>query len=293
MSEFNFKKFTIEDKPLFDKYFQEMQPEIAEYSFTNLFVWRDVGQFEFCQYEEGIIIKAHYRNERYFLPPIGYKNNKAIFQKLIYLAKEHNFPFKIRRVPENYIPTANELNLKVMEDRDNFDYIYLTEDLAYLKGRKYDGKRGFIKKFQKNYKYKYVKFKKEHIDCCLKLAEEWVKRKSSSDQSLIDEYNAIKETISYAEPLQMTGGFICVHDETVAFTFGEQLNNNTFVIHFEKANSQFNGSYQTINQLFVQNEILGKYKFINREQDVGVESIRKAKLSYQPVSMIKKYIISE
>jgi hypothetical protein len=92
--------------------------------------------------------------------------------------------------------------------------------------------------------------------------------------------------------LGLSGGVVLVEGRVAAFSFGEKLNDTTFVVHFEKADPAYTGSYQIINQLFVQNEVSGRYLFVNREQDLGIEGIRKAKLSYVPVRLLKKYLVS-
>ena len=110
--------------------------------------------------------------------------------------------------------------------------------------------------------------------------------------TLHNEYFAIKEFLTNYDKFNAIGGVICIEDDIVAYTFGEKLNKDTFVIHFEKGNPKFNVVYQTINKLFVENDIDQKYNYINREQDLGITGIRKAKQSYYPVKMIKKYNIT-
>jgi len=119
-----------------------------------------------------------------------------------------------------------------------------------------------------------------------------MRNKDSSDSSVNDEFLAFKNFIEYFPKLNASGGIILVEGKVVAFSFGEKLNENTFVIHFEKADSSYTGSYQIINQLFVQSEAYGKYAFVNREQDMGIEGLRKAKLSYAPFKLLKKYMAS-
>ena len=93
------------------------------------------------------------------------------------------------------------------------------------------------------------------------------------------------------EKFNSRGGVICIEDKIVAYSFGEKLNKNTFVVHFEKGDPKYAGVYQTINKLFVENEVSSKFNYINREQDLGISGIRKAKLSYSPVQLIKKFNI--
>jgi hypothetical protein len=108
----------------------------------------------------------------------------------------------------------------------------------------------------------------------------------------LDEYDALCELLEHYDRFRCAGAVVCVEGVPAAFSFGEALNDSTFVVHFEKADTRLVGSFQTINQQFVQNEVLGGYEFVNREQDLGVPGLRKAKESYVPIRMEKKYIVS-
>lgn len=291
MHELVFKKIAIEDKELFDKFFHEYPPNISEYTFTNLYVWKNSRQIEFSQYEEGLIILAHHENSKYFLPPIGFRDNKKTFDFLLNYGLKNNLTNSIKRADENYINQIKDLNVKITEEHDNFDYVYNTDDLAFLKGRKYSAKRNFITQFLGEYFHKYWQYTLKCKEKCLELTETWFKERANN-KSLINEYNAIKELLLNFEKFDAIGGVLCAEDSIAGYCFGEKLNKDTFVIHFEKADSKFNGGYQAINKFFVENQIMGKYKYVNREQDLGIAGIRKAKKSYYPCKMIKKYTIS-
>ena len=118
--------------------------------------------------------------------------------------------------------------------------------------------------------------------------------KHLTDKNINDEYISFREFLDNYTALSKTlaGGLIFVQKRLAAFSFGERLNDTMFVVHFEKADLEFTGSYQMINQLFVQNEVLPAYPFVNREQDMGIEGLRKAKLSYAPFRLLKKYTVS-
>lgn len=292
MTLLKFKKLSLEDKPHFCKYFTEYPSNISEYTFTNLFVWNDSKQIEFTEFEGHLILLMTADGKTCFLPPIGPEPQGKIIPLLLEYAEHNNFPFCIKKAPKDFVNKLKKYSFVIEEDRDNFDYIYRAHDLAELSGRKYDGKRGFIKKFKAQYKYNYINFTTEHINCCLPLAEEWMYNRDKNNPALQNELKAIEKIISYAGELSIIGGFIRIFEKTIAFTFGEKLNHTTFVIHFEKADPEYTGSYQVINQLFIQNQVDGKYKYVNREQDLGIESIRKAKLSYNPCILGKKYTIT-
>ena len=294
MKKINFKKLTFNDKSLFDKYFEKFPPQISEYSFTNLYVWHKSRVIEYAQYEEGLVILATTNNEKYFLSPIGYKDNKKIIDFILEYGQKNNLTNTIKRVDEKIINSVKDTGLKIVEDRDNFDYVYNREDLAFLKGRKFSNKRGFVKKFCADYYHRYWSFKnhKECRDKCLKFTEKWFEDKKPVNDTLYNEYFALKEFFANYNKFNSIGGVICIEDEIIAYTFGEKLNKNTFVVHFEKGDPKYTGVYQTINKLFVENDISNKFEYINREQDLGISGIRKAKHSYNPVKMIKKFNIT-
>jgi hypothetical protein len=294
MNKLNFKKLTLKDKTLFDHFFEKYPPLISEYTFTNFYVWQKSRIIEFAQYEEGIIILATTDNEKYLLSPIGYKDTKKIITFILEYAQKKNITNIIKRVDEKTIDSIKDLGLKIIEDRDSFDYLYNRDDLAFLKGRKYSNKRGFIKKFCADYYHRYWSYE-NHKECrekCLAFTDEWFEKRKPIDKTLYNEHFAIKEFLMNYNKFNSIGGVICIEDKIVAYSFGEKLNKNTFVVHFEKGDPKYSGIYQTINKLFVENEIPPKYNFINREQDLGISGIRKAKQSYSPVQLIKKFNIT-
>ena len=124
------------------------------------------------------------------------------------------------------------------------------------------------------------------------MTEEWAEAKKEKDATVNDELSAFKEFMENYHHLSAVGGVIIIDNKIAAFSFGERLNDTTFVVHYEKADNSYTGGYQVINQLFVQNEVSGKYLFVNREEDMGNEGIRKAKLSYVPIRLIKKYTVT-
>ena len=182
--------------------------------------------------------------------------------------------------------------LVVEPDRDQSDYVYLVEDLATLKGRKYHRKRNHIKQFKEKYSYQYVPLTSEWISECLQLQDTWCDlRNCDAIPSLASEALAVKEALTHFETLGMKGGAILIDGKVEAFTLGEPLNPETVVIHIEKTNPAYERLYPTINQAFLEKEWSG-YTYVNREQDLGEEGLRKAKESYFPHHMVNKYSIT-
>lgn len=186
---------------------------------------------------------------------------------------------------EKLYPGKFEIKL----NRDAFDYVYSSEKLINLSGKKLQPKRNHISYFKKNFNWSYEKITKETIHECLSMSEKWLSENlHKSAEDLEKELKIIRCAFENYDMLGYVGGLIRVDGEVIAYTMGEQLTENTFCVHIEKAFSSIRGAYPMINQQFVQNELSG-YKFINREDDVGAENLRKAKLSYAPEILYEKY----
>lgn len=300
MADLKFKEIELSDKTIFEQVLKQEQPEMSEYTFTNLFIWRRSRVIEFAEYKDGLIVKTLHDGKTGFYPPVGYDDLGEVYSVISDYAKKSNLPFVIERVPgyqvERLRQTGDDKNYLFTDDRDNYDYIYTSEKLAFLKGRKLDGKRGFVNNFRKKYQFNYLKYHSHMRERCLKMAGSWINRKGKLEApqliGLLNEFEALNQLLEHFDELDFIGGVLCVNGNPAAMTFGEPLNDDMFVVHFEKANTDYVGSYQMINQQFVQNEMVGKYAYVNREQDLGISGIRKAKKSYVPDRMLSKYSVT-
>ena len=287
----DFTPISIEAKHIFDEYFRLCPPEISELTFTNLFVWRNSRSIEYAIYNDILILKASYGGTRYFFPPIG-ENRAAGYEAAVAAAKECGIDM-IKLIPERDGTIVQDLfnNSHILtEDRDNFDYVYAADKLANLTSRKLSSKRNFIHRFENSYKYRLLPYQPNMRDGCIRLMQKWITNRTD-DVGLRNEYVAMQNLLDDYEHLDAVGAVIEVDGTIVAFAFGEPLNNDTFVIHFEKADTDYVGSYQMINKLFVSENVLPCYAFVNREQDLGHEGIRRAKMSYLPDRLVAKYIL--
>jgi hypothetical protein len=184
---------------------------------------------------------------------------------------------------------ANTGKFGIEPVRDHFDYIYRSEDLKRLAGRKYDAKRNHINIFNKNNQFTYREIAEKDLLGCLQTANRWCQLHGcDKNMELHDEYLAIINACNYYPELGLKGGLIEVNGRIEAFTFGEMLNDRTAVIHVEKADSEIRGLYAVINQQFVEHTWV-EVPLINREQDLGEPQLRKAKESYYPDHLVEKY----
>jgi len=289
-----FKDFSLEEKPILEEAFLKFPPVISEFTFTNLFIWRQAYQLRISHLKDFICLLADKGDQSFFFPPIGEGDRVESFRVLLQCLKEGGISPKIARVPESMVTQIDwkENGMRADLDRDQSDYIYLVEDLTKLEGRKYHRKRNHIKQFKEKYSYQYLSLTPEWISECLRLETEWCDlRHCEVVPGLANESVAIKEALTHFDQLNMKGGAILIDGKLEAFTLGEPLNPETVVIHIEKANPAFEGLYPMVNQTFLENAWSG-YSFVNREQDLGEEGLRKAKESYFPHHMIHKYTIT-
>jgi hypothetical protein len=288
-----FKDLSLEEKPLLDTLFNLFPPVISEFTFTNLFIWRHAYQLRISRLKNIVCLLSDQGKNSFFFPPIGEGDMVECFRmSLQYLEGRGALP-KIARTPEAVVAGMDwkAEGLVAEFDQAQSDYVYLTEDLIKLEGRKYHRKRNHIKQFKEKYSFQYVPLTSEWISECLRLETEWCDlRHCEAIPGLLNESIAIKEAFTHFENLGLKGGAILIRGKVEAFTLGEPLNRDTVVIHIEKANPAFEGLYPTINQAFLENEWSG-YTYVNREQDLGEEGLRKAKESYFPHHMVKKYTL--
>ena len=293
-----FKEIRLQDKALFDKYFFQSRYNSSEMTFTNFFMWRNFYKFRFVECENMLCIistpegKAPFA----FLPLGEYIPNK--FRETVMFIKDYfhqnGWELVFKRIEEEnvqYFQECTGLTSDVVFDRDSSDYVYLTEDMINLKGKKFHSKRNHINSFHKLYKYEYVVLSEEYINECIRINEEWCMERDCEDhREFYCEKIANNEVLRNISTLGCKGALIKVNDRFESYTVGEMLNEDTAVIHIEKANSSIRGLYTVTNQLFCENQWKNTL-YINREQDIGVEGLRKAKLSYNPVKMVNKYSV--
>jgi hypothetical protein len=289
-----FRALTLNDKPLFDGLFQKFPPPISEYTFTNLFIWRHAYGLGLTRLDGFLCLRAEKNGQPFFFPPIGEGDMIECCRRLLHHLGQKGASPKMARVPEAFAAQINGKSggLRAEPERDQFDYVYLVENLATLKGRKYHRKRNHIKQFKEKYPFEYTPLSSPWLSQCLQLQNAWCDlRRCEAYPGLASEDAAVKEALSNYETLKIKGGAILMEGKVEAFTLGEALNPETVVIHIEKANPAFEGLYPTLNQTFLEKEWSG-YKYVNREQDLGEEGLRKAKESYFPDHMVPKYAVT-
>ncbi|WP_207752944.1 DUF2156 domain-containing protein [Clostridium yunnanense] len=294
-----FKTLELSDKDIFQKYLKDYKFSTYEYSYLTLYLWKNLFKVEFGFCQGALIIKKTEKHTgTYFMEPIGYTNDnlRSIINELINIKKDDsNIRTLFRDIEENFLIKLKELygeELVIEEDEDNFDYIYETEKLATLSGKKLHSKKNKYNQFVKSYKYEIRDIRDEKvIEDCIAFETKWNIEKDQLDEQLVIEEQGVKEVLENLESLNAIGIAVYVDDEIVGFTIGEIVNDNMAIIHIEKGNIDYQGIYAFINRSFV-SEYLGDIKYINREEDRGIPGLRKAKLAYQPIRLERKYIVN-
>jgi len=283
----DFTPLAIDDSSAFDRAFRADPPRISELTFTNLYSWREAYRLRAAVLDECIILRSDTAGPPCFFYPIGSGNKRAVIARIM-----GDTEGVFIRIPEALVSLfSDNSRIIVTEDRDNADYLYRVSDLTELSGRKYDGKRNLIKKFKSDYKYEYVKLDARNAGACLDFERVWCEIKDcDGNEGLSRERKAIGEMIDNFERFHLIGGAISIAGEIRAAAIGQALNPSTMVMHVLKADPEIPGLYQTINNEFLVRETSG-FEFVNLEQDLGIEGLRKAKLSYHPCELIKKYTL--
>jgi uncharacterized protein len=293
----NFNPLRLEDKPLFDQAFRRRYYENSWFTFTNLLVWRNNYATSWAMQDESLYVRLQANGLIYFLPP--FTAPEKSFSQAVELAvqesRSRGEAFLMKGLSPAMCNELQEVNQDrfVMEpQRDYFDYLYKAEDLRTLAGRKYHSKRNFANRFRAEHSdWQYEALRADLIEDCMQVAAAWCKGRDCNASAVLgSEYQAIEEALQHFDLLGLRGGLIRLAGKPVAFSFGEELNADTVVIHMEKADPAIQGLYAMINQECCR-QAWGDVEFVNREEDMGEEGLRKAKDSYYPTRLVEKYKI--
>jgi len=260
----------------------------SDYSFANLFGWAPHYGLEFRF--DGVLcwIRQTWPQPCYWAPigPWAAIEDWAAKPEMSCGARFTRIPEELRLMWEGAMPGK----LQWQEARGQWDYLYLSKELATLSGNRFHKKKNLWKQFSKNYEYTYQSLTDNGVEAVIDLQHEWCKwRDCESSEILLAENDAVARVlVHFSEIPGLCGGTISINNELVAYTIGEPVTEDSLVVHFEKACSTVKGGYQAINYLFCNDAGRG-YTYINREQDIDDEGLRQAKLSYNPVDFIKKF----
>jgi Uncharacterized conserved protein len=290
-----FKPVSIEDREWITELTKCEDSRSADFCFGNIFMWDKTYIQYVGRIEMRLIAMPAYKEHPFFSFPIGCGSLVPVIDTLREHSQRHNFPFSLMGVTEEHRQELEVLypgKFEFMEDRDHADYIYLAEKLATLSGKKLHGKRNHINRFIEDGNWSFEPMSSESAVECLAMLDTWtLESRDVLDVGLSAEHHAIQQAVEFFDALEMEGGILRRDGRLIAFTMGEKINSDTFNIHFEKAYPDIQGAYPMINREFVRH-IMEKHPeivYINREDDMGIENLRQAKMSYHPEFLVKKF----
>lgn len=293
----SFKPILPQEKAVITSYTYPFGAPDFDLSISNLCCWHFINNCSYAEIEGFLVIRFRMEDERLiYLMPVGKGNLVQVISLLEKEAEAEGQPLRLQGVYsemspllEKHFPTLFQYDFY----RNYFDYIYLKKDLVELKGKNYQPKRNHVNKFTKEYSYRYTPLTPDILPQCLEFESHWCLEHDYLEQNgLKDERRALTYAIHHYEELGLTGGAIWVGNEMVAFTFGCPINCNTFDVQFEKANIHIDGAYSIINKEFAAH-LPDQYIYLNREEDLGIPGLRKAKLSYHPTVLLEKCIATK
>lgn len=285
-----FKPFRIEDKAQIDSYFSVHHYEQIDCTFNTLFLWQDAYQTSWAEQDGILFIRAGAGKDTFFMPPFA-KEEENFVHGLALIHEEYDklgLPFRLKSASswvteqiERLVPGKYDF----IEDRDNEEYIYRTDDMIRLPGKKLRMKKNHLNGFLRQYAdYQYEAITKENLEDAKAGIHDWFLRHGDIEE----EEQAIKRCFDHWDALGVKGAVIRIYGKVEAFTNGDSINEKMAHIIFEKANPEIRGLYQAINRDFLIHEF-AETEFVNREEDLGLPGLREAKMGYHPDHLTEKY----
>ena len=286
-----FKPISLEDREKIENYFNFLEEPFCDFTFGNLFCWSVVENTKIAFLNNFLFIRFSDNEKLYYTFPLGNGEIKNAINLIIEDAEINNKEFQFVCLNKKQSEILKEIfkeKIKINKNRDAFDYVYSVEKLSTLSGRKYHSKKNHFNSFKNNYNFIYEEINENNLQDCISFANEWYSETESTPPLLKEQKVLIKAFENYFK-LNLIGAIIKINEKIVAFCVGEKMyKENIFCTHFEKASSEFEKAYTVINKLFSELSI-NNFEFVNREDDAGIEGLRKAKLSYYPEFILEKY----
>lgn len=294
-----FKPVTLEDRNWIYPLVYSENTKSADYSFTNIFAWGESFMARQAMVEGCLIISTNVSGKNHYSFPLAAKSEvqlRSAIDALKFHCISFGEEFILHSIPANKAELLESLfpnRFEISPVRDLFDYIYSADKLINLSGKKLHSKRNFINRFTAEHKWQLVPITEDNISLWADLDGKWVaEHDENMYDTMLDEARALRIAMSHFTELHLDGAYLYIDDIPSAFTVGERLGRDTYVVHFEKADASIAGAYPMINREFVRmiKQNYPEIKFINREDDMGLDNLRTAKLSYHPEFLEEKYM---
>lgn len=288
-----FARIAPEDKPLYDSYMPDGEERGCEFTFANLYMW---GRQNFALLHGHIVLFSQFNRRSVYPYPIGRGDKKAVLDAVIADAEARGIPCRITGLSDNAKDTIEQLypgKFRFHTDEGSYDYVYSIEDLAELKGRKYHGKRNHLTRFYESVPdYRVEPIEESNLRLVREMTDRWYedKLRENPDGDYHMERAALDKALRHFSELGLVGLLLLRGDEALAVTIASRMSSDTFDVHFEKARADVAGAYTAINCELAK-YIRASYpdvKYLDREEDMGLEGLRRAKRSYHPHHQIRK-----
>lgn len=291
-----FKPITIADKDLFNHYLAGRRQELITYNFSNFFLWRNWDPYGWAVIEDALCVKSDYIGLDTVIVPISADDSRILraTEALIDWYRSEGREFIMSEVDEAMLAFYEQYwpgRFVAEEYPPGFNYVYYRDDLANLPGKKYSAKRNHFHNFIREYAHhRLLPLTADLAEGCREQLSLWYSRQDPDDLEIQQEIRGVNDALDHIDALDFNGAVLLYQDRVIAFTIGEPLNEDTVAIHIEKADTEVIGAYQAINCLYARNFCAG-YRYINRAEDMDDPGQRRAKQSYHPCRMVKKYYL--
>ncbi|MBP3332749.1 MAG: DUF2156 domain-containing protein [Clostridia bacterium] len=291
MSNLSFGELSVREIGIKDRDIFYRPGSISFCNFSNIYAWRHAMNYRIAEIDGFQIILGKYRDDLFTVIPPFHTDSKFPYS-LLRKIKEKLGEERIKLCPitSDALPEIKEVlpEGEIILSRELFDYFYNTSDLINLSGKKFHQKRNHVNSFTSKYSFEYIRITADNTDLLKEACETLYDPESGPD--LADEHIAINELIENFSALGLAAGVIVCDGKPVAYSIGEHMSDDVALIHIEKADKNFSGSFATINKIFAEREFSDTL-LINREEDMGLEGLRKAKLSYHPANLGEYYTV--
>lgn len=268
----------LQDRRLIETALQENPLPLSDYSFTNLWMWNSARNYEIGLIDSFVCIRFQEQGQLLYLYPLGIGNRLSVIESMIQKSKR---PFTMRAIPEN-----SHLPYPLVPENDRFDYIYSFNDLLHLTGNAYQPKRNLIHQFVNTYSFAFLPIEQNTLPSIVQMENQWFIERQ--EQGAHNEHQASIRLLADFPHLSIFGGALVVENKIIAYAVAEYMNENTLLVHIQKALKEYKGAYQMMNQ-----QLLAQVKpvdFVNFEEDLGLPNLHKMKHSYHPLRLEKKYL---